>query len=244
VPDQRQPEHRNDFVSPDLPPSRERQTYTIRRKGSRYNIFGPRGRVFPHFKSASEAGPRWEELTGTPWPYRSAAYESGLRLWQLGQIPREHVGQLRLLPAPPVVVTAPEPVASRPAPAPRPIQKAPVARKNPVTPIELPHVAVPLMLPAPRIDLQEQARAMADLRRDPHLLFEPRIRVALHNEVDYHLPQARWARKLLSLLDHYDSRQRRQTRATHLSEETIMARHIAWQEEQRAAATVTAAAAV
>lgn len=66
--------------------------YSIRRKGSRYNIIGPAGREFTKYKSASVAGPRWEELTGTPWPYESSAYQPGTRLWQLGDLPKERVG--------------------------------------------------------------------------------------------------------------------------------------------------------
>ena len=71
--------------------------YRIMRKGSRYNILGPQGRVFTKYKSASVAGPRWEELTHTPWPYDSTAYERGLRLWELGLIPRDQVGKRNIL---------------------------------------------------------------------------------------------------------------------------------------------------
>ena len=71
--------------------------YTILRKGSVYNIQGPYGREFGKYKSASTVGPRWEELTHTPWPFESSAYQSGLRLWELGIIRREHVGMRKLL---------------------------------------------------------------------------------------------------------------------------------------------------
>ncbi len=245
MPEQHQPQHRKDFVPLDLSQSKESQLYTIRRKGSRYNILGPRGRVFPHYQSASIAGPRWEELTGMPWPYRSEAYESGMRLWQLGLIAREQVGKQRLTSPSPVVATQPDqannnsPVKTRTtraktkklAPKQETLKQPPVVNAR----IESPRLEFPLALPAPRINLREQARAIDELRRHPHLLFVPHTRVALQNEVDYHLPQARWARKLLSLLDHYETRQRRQSRLHSLSEETIMARHIAWQEEQHAA---------
>lgn len=89
-------------------------TYTIRRKGSRYNILGPNGREFATNKSASVVGPRWEELTHTPWPYSSSAYESGTRLWQLGIIERSQVGQ-RKLAAPPKPRRAATPAAKQPA---------------------------------------------------------------------------------------------------------------------------------
>lgn len=57
--------------------------YHVRRRGSRYNIFGPQGRAFDRYQSAGVAGPRWEELTGTPWPHPSSAYQPGLRLAQI-----------------------------------------------------------------------------------------------------------------------------------------------------------------
>ena len=244
MPEQHQPEHRNDFVPLDLSQSKESQLYSIRRKGSRYNILGSRGRVFPHYQSASIAGPRWEELTGAPWPYRSEAYESGMRLWQLGLIPREQVGQQRLMP--PASAATPQPNRADACPpvktnkTKKSVPKQDKLKQQPtVKPhVEIPRVVYPLALPAPRINLREQAHVVDELRRNPHLLFDSHIRVVLQNEVDYHLPQARWARKLLSLLDHYENRQRRQSRLPHLSEETILARHIAWQEEQHA---VTAA---
>jgi hypothetical protein len=54
------------------PQTSEPSRYRITRKGSRYNILGLDGRLFTKFKSASIVGPRWEELTHTPWPYESA----------------------------------------------------------------------------------------------------------------------------------------------------------------------------
>ncbi len=74
--------------------------YKILRKGSVYNIIGPYGREFRSYKSASIVGPRWEELTHIPWPYESSAYTSGLRLWELGIIPREFVGMRKSLIGP------------------------------------------------------------------------------------------------------------------------------------------------
>jgi hypothetical protein len=89
-----------------------------------------------------------------------------------------------------------------------------------------------LALPAPRIDLKEQARLMQALRRDPKLIFMPVIRQALRREVEYHLPLARWASHLLNLLEIYDRRQRGRTPV--VSQHTVTARHVAWQEQQLA----------
>jgi hypothetical protein len=102
VPDSRLPVSAFDLQ--DSKPSR----YRIVRKGSLYNILGPDGRLFTKFKSASMVGPRWEELTHTPWPYESTAYERGVRLWQLGLIRREQVGKRQ-------IVVQIEPPASQPA---------------------------------------------------------------------------------------------------------------------------------
>jgi hypothetical protein len=74
VPDSRLPVSAFDPQHSDTP------RYRIVRKGSLYNILGPDGRLFTKYKSASVVGPRWEELTHTPWPYESTAYERGLRL--------------------------------------------------------------------------------------------------------------------------------------------------------------------
>ena len=76
-----------------LPRTANQDRYRIMRKGSRYNILGPHGRIFTKYQSASQAGPRWEELTHTPWPYDSTAYERGHRLWELGLIERTQIGQ-------------------------------------------------------------------------------------------------------------------------------------------------------
>jgi hypothetical protein len=193
----------NPFEQPVSP-----SAYSIRRKGSLYNIVGPHGREFVKYVSAKLAGPRWEELTHTPWPYPSSAYEPGLRLWQLGVIDRHQVGQRRIeTPFRREVPRPPSPV--------RRVWQMPVIR---------------LCLPAPRIDLQEQARLMQTLRRDPARLFDPTIRRALQHEVEYHLTQAAWAAHLLKLLDRYERRQRHFTAA--VSPQTITAQHIAWQEQQ------------
>jgi hypothetical protein len=79
--------------------------FKILRKGSVYNIVGPYGREFGSYKSASVVGPRWEELTHTPWPYESSAYTPGIRLWELGLIQREHVGMRKLLTRPDALAT-------------------------------------------------------------------------------------------------------------------------------------------
>ncbi len=63
--------------------------YHLRRRGSRYNILGPQGRVFATYQSAGVAGPRWEELTLTPWPQPSSAYQPGSRLAALRPAPPE-----------------------------------------------------------------------------------------------------------------------------------------------------------
>lgn len=194
---------------------RRESAYTIRRKGSLYNIYGPEGRAFTRYKSASVAGPRWEELTHTPWPYHGTAYQPGLRLWQLGLIEREQVGQTELPPAP----------------VPKPPERKP--RRPRSRPVIL--MAMPLALPAPTIDLNEQAQRIQALRRDPTLLFDPQSRQALRNEVEYHLPQARWAGHLLKLLARYDARQkkRRRRRKTALVDQnTVLEKHIAWQEQR------------
>jgi hypothetical protein len=102
VPDSRLPVSAFDPQHSDTP------RYRIVRKGSLYNILGPDGRLFTKYKSASVVGPRWEELTHTPWPYESTAYERGLRLWQLGLIRREQVGKRQ-------IVVQIEPPASQPA---------------------------------------------------------------------------------------------------------------------------------
>jgi hypothetical protein len=191
----------------------EHHRYRILRKGSRYNILGPEGRIFTKYKSASVAGPRWEELTHTPWPYASSAYESGQRLWELELIDREQVGKRTVT------------VQSKPQPKkPAPQSPARVGRS-----VSVPDT--PLALPAPRIDLDEHRRVIQSLRRNPALLFDPQTRQALHHEVEYHRPDARWAQHLLELLARYDKRQRARKPARIESSAQITAHHIAWQEQ-------------
>ena len=278
--------------------------YSIRRKGSRYNIIGPMGRIFDKYKSASVVGPRWEELTHTLWPYQSSAYQPGTRLWQLGLIESSELDDkfAVLEQSNPVVVptsrtrpsvkkTISSVVGSKkndseqevipfiPSPPARPAGLSPhddpderlpltldqdaieseaqvegrdlrrdnhentVKTNGPVhgvpTEYALEGVAIApipslvLALPAPRIDLAEQARLIAALRRDPSLLFDSRVRQALAHEVEYHRPSSRWAQHLLKLLSKYDRRQERARAATRRSDtQTIMVKHIAWQEQQ------------
>ena len=275
--------------SPSLTPRTSHQPsgedrYRISRKGSLYNILGPDGRVFSKYKSAGVVGPRWEELTYTPWPYDSSAYESGLRLWELGLIERRQVGQRRPSldaapadappPREPAPVPEPEPPApAKPAPdpAPDPVPQAAVigaqlallsvAEPEPASPepaeapadpprerpqsyrvIDQPAAQpvprpapLPLSLPAPRIDLDHQRAMIASLRKDPARLFEPDMRRTLQTEIEYHLPLAAWAAYLLRLLDRYERRQRRHS-ARRQDWQTIMHKHIAWQEQRQQAA--------
>jgi hypothetical protein len=218
----------SESTSPQL---RESTPYTIRRKGSRYNIFGPHGRIFANYRSASVAGPRWEELTHTPWPYRSSAYESGLRLWQLGLIDREQVGQQQLQPRAQPIPKSPLTLAGEG------ILEMPSAR--PIGASFMWHSPLPA-LPPPRIDLEKQTRLIQTLRHNPSLLFNAQVRQALEHEVEYHRPYARWAETLLKLLARYDARRRRPSRAVGIKPETILARHIAWQEQQIATASARA----
>ncbi len=210
--------------------------YFIRRRGSRYNIFGPQGRLFRTYQSASVAGPRWEELTGTPWPYHSTAYQAGLRLWQLGVLERREPAAELLhhsedgAEGPEVPVT------------PRDESVTPdslLAAGE--TPVALPLIpsSVPLALPAPRFDLARQQHLMRALRENPERLFETEMRQVLQREVEYHLPQARLARRLLKWLERYEVRRQRGLRR--LSSETILARHIAWQEQRLAEIAVVSA---
>jgi hypothetical protein len=242
--------------------------YRISRKGSLYNILGPDGRIFAKYKSAGVVGPRWEELTHTPWPYDSSAYESGLRLWELGLIERRQVGQRRPsldaapadappprdpAPAPDPVpqaavigaqlallsVAEPEPAPPEPAEAPAdPPRERPqayrVINQPAAQPVPRPAL-LPLGLPAPRIDLDHQRAMIDSLRKDPARLFEPDMRRTLQTEIEYHLPLAAWAAYLLRLLDRYERRQRRQS-ARRQDWQTIMHKHIAWQEQRQQAA--------
>jgi hypothetical protein len=184
------------------------EIYRIIRKGSRYNIFGPEGRIFMKYKSASTAGPRWEELTHTPWPYESTAYERGFRLWQLGLIRREQVGKRH-------IVVRNKPPAQKHAPKP---PKRRIVIKTFTT----------LALPAPRLDLEEHVRLMQALRRNPVLLFDAQTQQALRYEVEYHRPDAQWAQHLLKLLARYEKKHRQSTR---ISSRTVLEKHIAWQEQ-------------
>lgn len=183
--------------------------YHILRKGSLYNIIGPDGRLFTKYRSASLVGPRWEELTHTPWPYESTAYERGLRLWQLGLIQREQVGKRD------IVVQA-EPDAQKPIPK-------PLKHRIVIKPL------TGLALPAPRIDLDEHISLMQALRRNPVLLFDARIQQVLRHEVEYHRPDAQWAQRLLKLLARYERRQRQSAR---INSKTVLEKHIAWQEQR------------
>jgi hypothetical protein len=218
---------------------RESIPYTIRRKGSRYNIFGSHGCIFSTYKSAGVVGPKWEELTHTPWPYRSSAYESGLRLWQLGLIERDQVGQQQLQQrstanAEPVSTPAGASVPASPAGQ----EKHDIRQTPPLTGTALLTACTPvLVLPAPRIDLENQTRLIQALRHNPSLLFNAQVRRALEHEVEYHRPDARWATTLLKLLARYDARQRRQSRMARIKPETILAKHIAWQEQRMASAS-------
>lgn len=198
--------------------SPERHVYRIMRKGSRYNILGPSGRIFTKYQSASTAGPRWEELTGTPWPYDSTAYERGQRLWELGLIQRDQVGKRN--------IPVEQPRAQ--VPAAKATNKKRSRPKVASVVIALP--APVLALPAPTIDLQQQTRLMQALKANPALIFNPKVQQALRHEVEYHRPQARWAAHLLRLLARYERRQQKQLRGT--SSATITARHIAWQEQR------------
>lgn len=202
------PEQPTSKTSASRQASRSPHEYRILRKGSRYNITGPEGRIFARFKSASIAGPRWEELTHTPWPYSSSAYEPGLRLWELGLIARHLVGKTAAIRR------------AQSTPAPRP--SCPTRRPVSIT------VPTVLALPAPRIDLARQAELVTALRKDPRLLFNANVRQALTHEVEYHRPYALWAKKLLKLLDRYEARQR----SAPVTPETVTARHIAWQEQR------------
>ena len=165
--------------------------YHIRQRGSRYNILGPNGQVFKTYKSAGVVGPRWEELTRTPWPYSSCAYSAGDRLRQLRQDislpeqpqPRNQLSSTSL----DSLDTAPE----------REKQRAPRQAKPPSRPVPMGQV---LALPAPCINLQLQARLVEKACRQPLSIFSPAVEQALWQEVDYHRPQAAWAQAVLDLL--------------------------------------------
>lgn len=203
----------------------EPSRYRIMRKGSRYNILGPQGRIFTKYQSASAAGPRWEELTHTPWPYDSSAYERGQRLWELGLIDRDQIGKRHIVAE-----------SAKPQPSTTPAKtgagrknKKRVAKTAPTIVVALPSTT--LALPAPRIDLDEHQRRMQALRHNPGLLFTPAIQQTLRHEVEYHRPQAKWAQHLLNLLARYEKRTLHRTRRLP-SSDTITAKHIAWQEQR------------
>jgi hypothetical protein len=213
----RDPSFSNQFTS---------HRYRILQKGSRYNISGPNGRIFSKYKSAGVAGPRWEELTLTPWPHQSSAYQSGLRLWELGVIERDQVGQRQ-------ITVDPRPARAK---TPGPKSLVPVVSRHQPTRspslLKIEPIMPPLALPRPRIDLEKQASLMHALRRDPNLLFNANIREALYHEVEYHLPYARWAKTLLRMLERYEKRRRVHQPAVQTSSQTILAKHIAWQEQR------------
>lgn len=248
-------------------PSQVPHGYRITRKGSRYNIIGPEGRIFTKNKSASVAGPRWEELTHTPWPHPSSAYEPGLRLWELGIISREDITNNKPVSAP--VKTKAEAATAKAAAKEAPAKAAPAkaapakaAKKSrtrkapktkpakatksgspakPATPVAKSPAPAPkpvaltttlLALPAPKINLAQQTQIITALRKNPSLLFRPEVRDALKHEVDYHRPYAAWAANLLKVLARYDARHRSHVKPAPIKQETIMARHIAWQEHQ------------
>jgi hypothetical protein len=224
-------------------PQEDKSKYRIQRKGSRYNIQGPQGRIFSKYKSASVAGPRWEELTHTPWPYTSSAYESGLRLWELGLIPREQVGQTQLLDEKSARAPAPKPAKA--SAKPKPQRKKPprkkTARKAPPDPKPEPAeprpvqlvLSIPLALPAPRIDVEKQERMIQKLRQDPQLLFDKGVQEALRNEVTYNRPYAQRAETLLKVLSTYQARQYQRSRRPAVVEpHEILARHLAWQAQR------------
>jgi hypothetical protein len=202
VPDSNQP----------LPPTPDAAQYRIMRRSSLYNILGPQGRLFERFKSAAVVGPRWEELTHTPWPYPSSAYEAGMRLWELGLIGRDQVGQREM-----ALESEQDDAAAD-------------------QPFDLHLLSLALLLrglPAPRIDLEAHNQLIAALRRNPSLLFDAATQQALHHEIEYHRPGARWAAYLLRLAARHERREARAPRpAAKLTGHTIMARHVAWQEQQ------------
>jgi hypothetical protein len=193
--------------------SETKPSYRIIRRGSRYNILGPEGRIFVKYRSARIVGPRWEELTRTPWPYTSSAYTRGHRLWELGLIARHQVGKRNV-------------VGLHDKPDRPPAQRKGGGERRKTRLIKI-KVKTILALPAPRIDLQEHIRLMQALRHKPVLLFKPQVQRALQHEVEYHRPQARWAAHLLKLLARYE----RQHPENRVDEATITTRHIAWQAQ-------------
>lgn len=231
--------HRSDapFSSDALPT--DRPAYRIMRKGSRYNILGPHGRVFTKYKSAAVAGPRWEELTHTPWPYNSSAYERGHRLWQLGLIEREQVGAQEISATPDAAAasdaadTAGAESGTTGTTPSEDAQPASAAPPSITLVVPLPVCA----LPAPSLNVVEHEHVMRALQRNPALLFTPRVQQALRDEVLYHRPLARLAQHLLSLLARYERQQRRR-RPAPVDAATITRRHVAWQEQRISMAAI------
>jgi hypothetical protein len=205
------------------PEHRQPDRYRITRKGSRYNLLGPNGRIFTKYQSASVAGPRWEELTHTPWPYDSTAYERGHRLWELGLIDRTQIGQRNVVVKPAHKNSGN--AGQKPGRGGRKVQLNPS-----VNPVRITMAISPLALPTPTIDLAQHKRLMTALRQNPALLFTSPIQQALRHEVEYHRPQARWAAHLLKLLARYERRQR--TRQSMKSDATLTIKHIKWQQER------------
>lgn len=195
--------------------------YRIMRKGSRYNILGPEGRIFSKYQSAGTAGPRWEELTHTPWPYDSTAYERGQRLWELGLIGRTQIGKRNI-----TLSGQPESVKPRTQPI-----KRRATKKRVVEPVTITIPSPLLALPAPKIDVAKQQRLMQALKRNPALLFNSEVQQALRHEVEYNRPQARWAVHLLKLLKRYE-RQQRSRRTKPANSAAILAKHTAWQAQR------------
>jgi hypothetical protein len=211
-PDQN-PKESYEHQSPHHLPSEEPTPYYIRRKGSLYNIYGPDGRLFKTYKSAALVGPRWEELTHTPWPFEGSAYEPGLRLWQMGLITRDQVGKTKIRPvadwspAPP----APKPQVDWKLPDQGLKQQSLFDAQPPSAPPDSPsqaeiRVEIRAGLPKPTLDLKEHEKQLARLRKEPRLLFEPPMRQALEREIEYHRPDAAWAKHLLDLLHRFENR--------------------------------------
>jgi hypothetical protein len=159
-------------------------------------------------------------------------------LWQLGLIERDQVGQQQLQsPSTPIAEPASTAADTGIPTLPAEQDEYVIGRTPPLTGTALLTARTPILaLPAPKIDLQEQTRLVQALRHSPSLVFNAQVRTALEHEVEYHRPDARWAATLLKLLARYDARQRRQSRAVRIKPETILAKHIAWQEQRMASA--------
>ncbi len=207
------------------PSTANRLQYRIMRKGSRYNILGPTGRIFSKYKSASVAGPRWEELTHSPWPYDSTAYERGHRLWELGLIDHAQIGKrtIRLIKA--------QEQGNKPQPEAGASKRETVTRKPAKPKIQIVIPSPALALPAPSFDLAEQQCLMQALRRNPVLLFNADVQQALRREVEYSRPHARWVAHLLKLLARYERRQRSR-RSKPANSAAILEKHTAWQAQR------------